>query len=100
MEGQEIDTQPFWDVAPWDRAQSGSELQKAPQARPNLRIRGPREFRHTLATLVNGLIGRGFAIQGMWEGDAGRLDATPGTWGHFQAYAPPWLTIWARLAGD
>jgi SAM-dependent methyltransferase len=101
VEGREIDAQPFWDVAPWDRPEPGDEKPKTPQGSlPTVRIRGPREFRHTLGNLVNGLIRRGFVLQGLWEQDAGSLDAPPGSWEHFKAYAPPWLTIWARLASD
>ena len=59
-------------------------------------IKGPREFRHTLGTLVNGLIQRGFELQGLWEQDFGDAQAQPGTWEHFKAYAPPWLIIWAQ----
>jgi len=29
----------------------------------------------------------------------GPLDATPGDWDHFRAFAPPWLAVWARLRG-
>ena len=101
VEGREIDMQPFWDVSPWDRpTPGGEEPQKAQESPSTIRIRGPREFRHVLETLVNGMIRRGFALQGLWEQDGGSLDATPGTWEHFKAYAPPWLTIWARLSGD
>lgn len=73
------------------------------------RVRGPREFRHTLGTLLNGLIGRGFALQGLWEepGPAnakrfavGDPDATPGTWEHFKSVAPPWLVMWTSYRPD
>ena len=59
------------------------------------RILAPREFRHTLSTVVNGLIDRGFVILRMAEEDSGHPDAEPGTWDHFKAVAPPWLFIWA-----
>jgi SAM-dependent methyltransferase len=59
------------------------------------RVAGPREFRHTLNTLVNGLVRHGFVILGLWEGPAGSVaTAEPGTWEHFIAIAPPWLTFW------
>lgn len=59
------------------------------------RVRGPREFRHTLSTMVNGLIGRGFRITGLREEQSGDLDAAPGSWDHFVACLPPWLHLWA-----
>jgi SAM-dependent methyltransferase len=59
------------------------------------RIKGPREFRHALSTLVNGMIEQGFVLLGAWEGPAGDPTAEPGTWEHFKAVAPPFLTFWA-----
>jgi ubiquinone/menaquinone biosynthesis C-methylase UbiE len=57
----------------------------------------PREYRHTLSTLVNGLIERGFVIRHLSDSTDFSPDpnATPGTWEHFTAIAPPWLTFWA-----
>ncbi|HLV36092.1 MAG TPA: class I SAM-dependent methyltransferase [Spirillospora sp.] len=60
------------------------------------RIEGPREFNHRLSTVINGLIGRGFVLMGLWEELTKDPDAEPGTWEHYKAFAPPWLTIWAR----
>jgi len=98
VEGMEIRNQEqFWDVAPWDRSEPGAEPSKVQEDKPPLRIRGPREFRHTLETIVNGLIRRGFSLQGLWEEDLGTVDAPAGAWDHFKAYAPPWLAIWSRL---
>ncbi len=57
----------------------------------------PREYRHTLSTLLNGLIDHGFVLRQVVD----RLDipadpaAPPGTWEHFTAVAPPWLAFWA-----
>jgi SAM-dependent methyltransferase len=68
------------------------------QPAPKIRIPGPREFRHTLEAIVNGMIERGLAILGLWEQDPGDPAAEPGTWDHFKTYAPPWLTVWTRLA--
>ncbi len=59
-------------------------------------IPAPREYRHTLGTLVGGLVEHGFSIRqisdspGVWPDP----DATPGTWDHFVAIAPPWLSFW------
>jgi hypothetical protein len=59
-------------------------------------VRGPRECRHTLSTVINGLVQHGFVILGAWEDAGGDLDAKPGTWEHFTSIAPPWLSFWAR----
>lgn len=61
------------------------------------RVAGPREFNHKLSTVLNGLIGHGFTLLGLWE-DASEGDATaaPGTWPHLVTVAPPYLELWAR----
>ena len=63
------------------------------------RVRGPREFRHTLETLINGMIELGFNILKIREVTDYDPDAElePGTWPHFQSIAPPYLTFWATL---
>jgi SAM-dependent methyltransferase len=73
---------PFWNVTRPDGSRE--------------RVRGPREWRHGLGTIVNGLIARGFAIRGLWESISDAVDPTPGTWDHCQTVAPPWLTLWAE----
>ncbi len=57
----------------------------------------PREYRHTLSTLINGLIAQGFVIRRVSDDTDFHPDphAEPGTWDHFTAIAPPWLTFWA-----
>ena len=58
-------------------------------------VNSVREYRHLLSTLVNGLVANGFEIRHLrealptWEID----DAEPGSWTHFMASMPPWLTI-------
>ena len=59
------------------------------------RVVGPREFRHTLSAVVNGLVAKGFVILGVWEEAGGDPNSEPGTWEHLMSVAPPWLTIWA-----
>ncbi len=63
------------------------------------RVRGPREFRHTLSTHINGLVELGFNILGFWEGPCVNGPATPGSWEHYLQVAQPYCTLWARLAG-
>lgn len=65
-------------------------------------IPSPKEYRHTLSTLVAGLVAEGFVIRHI--SDYSDLhpspDAEPGTWDHFVSYAPPWLTFWAGYRPD
>ncbi len=64
------------------------------------RVLGPREFRHSLGPVVNGLIGRGFVLLGLWEQDVGERAAAPGSWEHLASVAPPYLALWAALRAD
>ena len=59
------------------------------------RIRAPREFRHTLSTVLNGLIEQGFVVLGAWEETSSQRDPEPGSWEHYKLVAAPWLTFWA-----
>jgi SAM-dependent methyltransferase len=58
----------------------------------------PREYRHSLSTLVGGLVEHGLSIlrvsdmPGIWPDP----NAEPGTWDHFVSIAPPWLTFWCE----
>jgi SAM-dependent methyltransferase len=55
----------------------------------------PREYRHTLSTVVNGLADLGFTVRRLSDQSSIYPDpaATPGTWDHFVAIAPPWLVV-------
>ena len=55
-----------------------------------------REYRQTLATVINGLVAEGFRITHLDEGLHTDPDpqATPGSWDHFNSVVPPWLTFW------
>lgn len=57
----------------------------------------PREYRHTLGTILNGLIAAGFALAHVSETESlyPDPDAEPGTWAHFTSVVPPWLVFWA-----
>ena len=61
------------------------------------RIRGPREFRHALSTLMNGLVDQGFVILGVWEETSDEPNPEPGTLEHFKSIAAPYLTFWASF---
>jgi ubiquinone/menaquinone biosynthesis C-methylase UbiE len=63
------------------------------------RIMEPKEFRHTLSDVMNGLIETGFLISQLSDSADMHpdLNADPGSWDHFVAFAPPWLSIWAEF---
>jgi len=65
-------------------------------------IPAPREYRHTLSTVINGLVERGFVIRHLSDTmDLGAdPEAQPGTWDHFVAIVPPWLAVWALYCPD
>ena len=61
-----------------------------------VKVVGPREFNHSLSTVVNALVRHGFVIRGLWEytdGSTADLDAEPGSWEHFIAIAPPYMIL-------
>ena len=60
------------------------------------KLEAPRDFNHALSAVFNGLIGRGFSLQGLWEVEALDLNAAPGSWEHMQLVMPQWLIVWAR----
>lgn len=66
--------------------------------KPDKKIRPCREFRHTLSTIINGLIENELTILKVSELNLGTPDvhAEPATSDHFTAFAPPWLNFWTR----
>jgi hypothetical protein len=69
---------------------------------PKEAINGPVEYKHTVSTLINGLIEQGFVIRRVEEEFLGKPDisAGPGSTEHFSAIAPPWLRFWAEFKGQ
>lgn len=57
-------------------------------------LAGPREFRHTLSSVINRLAGLGFTLRGLWEEVSSAEEPIPGSWDHLTRVAPPWLTMW------
>jgi ubiquinone/menaquinone biosynthesis C-methylase UbiE len=57
----------------------------------------PKEYRHSLSDLINGLINLGFVIRHISDSESinPELKSEPGSWDHFVAYAPPWLSVLA-----
>jgi len=74
---------PHWDVKQPD----GSSL----------KLDSPHEFRHTLGTVLNTLIGQGFTLLGLWEWMMDDENPAPGSWAHFTQIAPPWFSSFWRL---
>ena len=62
----------------------------------------PREYRHTLSAVVNGLVAQGLLIEHLSDTAGFTPDphALPGTWRHLVSVAPPWLSIWAVYRPD
>ena len=62
----------------------------------------PIEYRHTLSTVINGLIENNFVIFHFSDNADMEPDenAEPGTWDHLVAFAPPWLTFWTHYRPD
>ena len=60
VDGAEMED-PTWDV--W--AEDGTTR----------RIEGPREFRHAMSTMVNGMVAQGFVILGLWEAESPHSEA-------------------------
>ena len=59
-------------------------------------VPGPREFRHTMRTFVNGLIAGGFEILAFEEHRTWDENPEPGSWEHYKAVSPPYLAFWTR----
>ncbi len=83
------DSEWTWDDMHWDIHDPDGTVRRVP---------GPREFSHTLSTVINGLIQRGFILKGLWEQGMGDPNAAPGTWEHLKSVAPHGLALWAELS--
>ncbi len=60
-------------------------------------VPAPREFRHALRALGNGLVAQRLVLRHSSDSSRCTPDpaADPGTWTHGIAFAPPWLRVWA-----
>ncbi len=61
-----------------------------------VKVNSPQEYRHTLSTLINGLLNRGFELLQLKEEVGSDFDSPPGTWEHYQTCAPPWIYIMSK----
>jgi SAM-dependent methyltransferase len=87
IDGEEI----IYENSEWDVWQPDGTI---------VRVRGPHEYRHTLATMINGLARRSFIILGLWEDTGSNPNAEPGTWDHYMAVAAPYFSVWTRYRPD
>jgi SAM-dependent methyltransferase len=84
-----VDGRELTDLYPnWTHLQEDGTLRLLPS---------PREFVHSLSTMINSLAHQGFVITHCREATGDRPEAEPGTWDHFLRVAPPYLTLWARF---
>lgn len=87
VDGREItDQYPKWTVNEKDGTQR--------------EIDSPREFVHTLSTMLNTLAKNGFVILHAAEVAGDDADAPPGSWSHYVRIAPPYLSLWTRYRPD
>lgn len=57
-------------------------------------VAGPREFRHTLSTMINGLVQHGFQIVRCHEETTEEADPVPGSWEHYKAVTAWIINLW------
>lgn len=67
-----------------------------PQGSVPAAIPAGRQYRHTLATMINGLAEHGLIIDHLMEETRPIAGTMPGDWDHLVATIPPWLTLWTR----
>lgn len=61
-----------------------------------VKLDSPQEFKHTLSTIINGLLERDFKLLKFKEYKGEDYDSTTGTWEHYISVAPPWFFVWFR----
>ena len=61
-----------------------------------IKIKSPQEYRHTMSTILNGLISNGFEILEFKEEVGLNYDSVPGTWEHYTSCAPPWIYVLSK----
>jgi 2-polyprenyl-3-methyl-5-hydroxy-6-metoxy-1,4-benzoquinol methylase len=72
------------------------------RSQTNEPIHSPREYRHTLSTLIGGLVEQSFVILHVsdYTNFYPNSKAEPGSWDHFVSIAPVWLSFWASYRPD
>ncbi|SER01280.1 class I SAM-dependent methyltransferase [Neolewinella agarilytica] len=64
-----------------------------------VKLESPQEYRHTMSTIVNGLIARGLAVERYEEETADGAGHPPGNWEHYKSCLPPWIYLLSRKRG-
>ena len=84
IDGEEVSLYfPLWDV--W---QEDGEV---------IKIDSPREFRHSLSSILNTLAKNHFTFLHLQEYIVVEKDPEPGSWAHFTQVAPPWFDSFWQL---
>ena len=84
IDGEDLSEKfPIWDVKQPD----GSIVKSA----------SPHEYRHTLGTMLNGMVANDFVLLGLWEKQEADNNPQPGSWAHFVQVIPPWFSTFWRL---
>jgi len=84
LEGEDLSLRfTHWDVEQPDGTQA--------------KLTSPHEYRHTLGTLLNTLVSKGFILLGLWEWMRKDENPEPGSWAHFTQVAPPYISTFWRL---
>lgn len=61
-----------------------------------IKINSPQEFRHTMSTIMSGLIRRNLEIISFKEEVGANYESKPGTWEHYTSCLPPWIYLLSR----
>lgn len=64
-----------------------------------IQLESPQEYRHTMSTMMNGLIIRGMEILTYKEEVGQEWESRPGTWEHYKTCLPPWIYMLSKKKG-
>lgn len=59
-------------------------------------LSSPQEYRHTMSTVINGLLSRGLVLEKYLEEVGTAYASKPGTWEHYTSCLPPWIYLLSR----
>lgn len=59
-------------------------------------IESPQEYRHTMSTMMQGLMSRGMEIVNFKEEIGTEYESEPGTWEHYTSCLPPWIYLLSK----
>ena len=61
-----------------------------------VKIHSPQEYRHTLSSLINGLLNRNLNLLQFKEEVGEDYESKPGSWDHYKSCAPPWIYLLSK----